>query len=339
VIDLRSDTLTIPSRRMREAALDAPLGDDLYGEDPTVIELEKRTAALLGHEAGLFVASGTLSNLLGVYTLVTPGDEVLCDEMAHIVRAESGSHAGLHGVTTRTWSSGGTGVGDVSTIEALISPRGGFLTPTGAIEIENTHNFGGGTVQPLEHVREVSDLAKKHSLGFHIDGARLWNAHIATGIPMADYGRLADSVSVCYSKGLGAPVGSVLVSNADAIARARARRRALGAAWRQAGVLAAMALYALDNNVARLAEDHAAAAEIARLIVDSAPQAIKAAPQTNIVVIDTGARPAAEVIAAAKERSLAISQVGPRTVRAVTNLNVTYDDCVIAGRTLGAILA
>jgi threonine aldolase len=324
---------------MREAVLGAPVGDDMYGEDSTVIELERRTAELLGHEAGLFVVSGTLSNLLGVFTLVKRGDEVLCDEQAHIVRAESGSHAGLHGITTRTWSSEGTGIVDAARIEAMISPRGGLLTATAAIEVENTHNFGGGNVQPYDNLVAVNELARRHGLGLHLDGARLWNAHIATGIPLAAYGKLFDSVSVCYSKGLGAPVGSVLVSNREAIAKARAQRRALGAAWRQAGVLAAMALYALDNNMARLADDHAGAAEIARQVMDAAPGVIARSPETNIVVMSTGSRPAVEVIAAASERGVAISAVGPTTVRAVANLNVTFDECVAAGKALREVFA
>jgi threonine aldolase len=324
---------------MREAALDAPVGDDMYGEDSTVAQLEQRTAELLGHEAGLFVVSGTLSNLLGVFTLVGSGEEVLCDEQAHIVRAESGSHAGLHGVTTRTWHSAGTGIADAATIEPLIAARGGLLTGTAAIEIENTHNFGGGTIQPYQNLLDIHDLAKRYDLGLHLDGARLWNAHVVTGIPLSDYGKLFDSVSVCYSKGLGAPVGSVLVSNRAAIAKARIRRRALGGAWRQAGVLAAMALYALDHNIPRLADDHAGAAEIARQINEVAPQVIAAPPQTNIVVMSTLPRTAAEVVAAAKARGVALSAVGANTVRAVANLNVSYDECVTAGRVLSELFA
>jgi threonine aldolase len=324
---------------MREAALDAALGDDMYGEDPTVTALERRTAELLGHEAGLFVASGTLSNLLGVFTLANRGEEVLCDEQAHIVRAESGSHAGLHGITTRTWSSAGSGIADTATIEALISPRGGLLTGTAAVEIENTHNFGGGTIQPYENLLAIHNMAKRHHVGLHLDGARLWNAHVVTGIPLADYGKLFDTVSVCYSKGLGAPVGSVLVSNQDAIAKARVQRRSLGAAWRQAGVLAAMALYALEHNIARLADDHIGAAEIARRVRDVNPAVITVPPQSNIVVMQTGSRTATELLDAAKARGVALSAVGPTTVRAVANLNVTFEECVTAGKVLAELFA
>jgi len=324
---------------MRAAMAAAEVGDDVYQEDPTIAELEARTADLLGHEAGLFVPSGTMSNLLGVWLNVPRGQEILCDEMAHIVRAEHGSHAALHGVTTRTWSSHGTGVADPDVIASLIAPPAGFLVTTAAVEIENTHNFGGGTVQPYEVLVAVNQVCRAAGVGLHLDGARLWNAHVASGVAMADYGRLFDTVSVCYSKGLGAPVGSVLVGGRDAIARARLERKALGGSMRQAGILAAGCLYALDHNVGRLADDHAAAVTLAAEVRERAPQALTTPPQTNIVVLDTGTRSAAEVVAAAQAAGVALSGVGPHAVRAVTHLDVTIDDCREAGRIVGALLS
>ena len=339
MIDLRSDTITKPDSGMRAAMAAAEVGDDIYQEDPTVAELEARTADLLGHEAGLFVPSGTMSNLLGVWLDVPRGQEILCDELAHIARAEHGSHAALHGITTRTWSSQGTGLADAATIADLIAPPAGFLVQTAAVEIENTHNFGGGTVQSIESLRAIHKVCEDAGVRAHLDGARLWNAHVASGVSLSDYGVLFDTVSVCYSKGLGAPVGSVLVGGKDDIARARLERKALGGSMRQSGILAAGCLYALDHNIDRLADDHAAAAALYDAVRERAPKSAGAAPQTNIVVLGTGTRPSGEVVAAAQGRGVAISGVGPHTVRAVTHLDVTCDQCRQAGEILGAILA
>lgn len=337
MIDLRSDTLTRPTEAMRDALRDAPVGDDVYAEDPTIAELESRTAALLGHEAGLFVATGSLGNQLGVATHVRPGQEVLCDSGAHIARAEMGAHGGLHGVTMRTWTTC-DGIADVAAVEALLAPDAGpYLVSTACVALENTHNFGGGTVQALDHLEAVSALCADAGVARHLDGARLWNAHVATGVPLATYGRLFDTVSVCFSKGLGAPVGSVLVGTAEAMGAARVLRKRLGAGWRQAGLLAAAALYALDHHVDRLAEDHAAARAFAAA-VEGHGLAV-ADPQTNIVVVATGTRPAVEVVALARERGVALSAVGARVVRAVTHLDVSVDECARAGDVLGATLA
>ncbi|GAA2181909.1 low-specificity L-threonine aldolase [Brooklawnia cerclae] len=343
MIDLRSDTLTRPTPAMRQAMASALVGDDVYGEDPTVNELEARTAELLGHEAGLFCPTGSMANMLGVWLHVRPGTEVLCDQQAHIARAEMGGHAVLHGVTMRTWhaTSPTPGVADVADITDLMSiGTGPYLVETAAVEIENTHNFAGGTVQPIGHLRAVRQACQDAGVAMHLDGARLWNAHVATGVPMIDYGRLFDSVNVCYSKGLGAPVGSVLVSDAESIARARVQRKRLGGGMRQAGVLAAAALYALDHHVTRLADDHANARAFAEQLALRAPGVIdpESVP-TNIVVLGTGERPAAGVMAAARERGVALSTVGASKVRAVTHLDVDAAGCREAGRVLGEILA
>lgn len=339
VIDLRSDTVTKPTPGMRAAMAAAEVGDDVYAEDPAVIALEDRIAALLGHEAGLFCVSGSLANLLGVRLLVEPGQEVLCDARAHIARAELGAHGAVAGVTMRTWTSP-EGIADVDAIEALLEPDAGpYLVSTAAVALENTHNFGGGTIQPLEHLTAVHDLCRAAGVGLHLDGARLWNAHVATGVGLADYGRLFDTVSVCFSKGLGAPVGSMLAASRDRIARARVLRKRLGAGWRQAGLLAAAAAYAVERQLERLAEDHRAAREFAYAVADRAPDAVDPARvETNIVVLDTGARPAADVAGRAREADIAVSALGARMVRAVTHLDVTVDEARRAGAVVGELL-
>jgi threonine aldolase len=338
-IDLRSDTVTLPTAGMRAAMAAAPLGDDVYGEDPTVNELEQRVAQLLGHEAGLFCVSGSLANLLGVRLLVEPGQEVVCDALAHIARAELGAHGAVSGLTMRTFTSSRCRL-EVERVAEIIAPSAGpYLVSTAAVAVENTHNFGGGTIQPLAQLAAVGQLCREHGLGYHLDGARLWNAHVATGISLSTYGSLFDTVSVCFSKGLGAPIGSVLVSSAANIARARVLRKRLGAGWRQAGVLAAACRYALDHHLERLADDHAAARTFADAVASRTPQAVEPdSVETNIVVIDTGTSPAASIAAAAANDGVRLSALGPRLIRAVTHLDVTKDDCERAGTILGNLL-
>jgi threonine aldolase len=340
VIDLRSDTVTKPTEQMREAMLAAAVGDDVYAEDPTVIELERRVAGLLGHEAGLFCVSGSMCNMLGVRLLVEPGEEVVCDVQAHIARAEMGAHAALQGVTMRTFPSD-RGKVQLAEVAKIISPSAGpYLVSTAAVAVENTHNFGGGTIQPFEALTAVGELCREHGIGYHLDGARLWNAHVATGVSLEGYGRLFGTVSVCFSKGLGAPVGSVLVSAADNMARARVMRKRLGGGWRQAGVLAAACLYALDHHLQRLADDHAAARTFAEAVSSHVATAVDPdTVETNVVVINTGATPAASIAAAAAERGVQISALGPFMIRAVTHLDVTVEDCESAGQLVGKLLS
>ncbi len=336
MIDLRSDTVTRPTDAMRAAMAAAPVGDDVYAEDPTIGELEARVAALLGHEAGLFCATGSLANVLGVAQHVAPGQEVLCDSGAHIARAEMGAHGALTGVTMRTWVTPDGRV-DPAGVEALFSPDAGpYLVSTACVEVENTHNFGGGTIQPLAALESLAALCRDAGVRMHLDGARLWNAHVATGVPLATYGGLFDTVSVCFSKGLGAPVGSVLVGPSEAMSSARVLRKRLGGGWRQAGLLAAACLHALDHHVERLADDHAGARAFADAV--RAAGVAVTEPETNIVVVPTGAHPAAEVVARASERGVRISAVGARVVRAVTHLDVTTARCADAGAVLGEIL-
>ena len=336
-MDLRSDTVTKPSVGMRQAMAQAEVGDDVYGEDPTVLALEARGAELLGQEAALFCATGSMANLLGVWLNADPGTEVLCDSLAHIVRAELGAHAALHGITTRTWSSIG-GVASCAQIADLVSYEGGHLVKTAAIEIENTINFAGGAIQPLAEVRSIAEFCRAHGLGLHLDGARLANACVATDTTLADYGSLATTVSLCLSKGLGAPVGSLIASSTEWIARARVQRKRLGGGWRQAGILAAAGLYALENNIDRLSQDHLGAQGFADQVRVLAPQAVAEQIPTNIVVVDTGALPADQVVAQAAQRGLLLSKVAPHQVRAVTHLDVTHEDCLKAGQILGELL-
>lgn len=336
MIDLRSDTLTRPTEAMRAAMIAAPVGDDVYDEDPTVHELEAKVASMLGHEAGLFVATGSLGNQLGIAAHVRPGFEVLCDSGAHIARAEMGAHGALHGTTMRTWNTT-DGVAEVGQVEALLAPDAGpYLVSTACVSLENTHNFGGGTIQGLPSLVEISQLCRDAGVRLHLDGARLWNAHVATRVPLASYGALFDTVNVCLSKGLGAPIGSVLVGSKDAITGARVLRKRLGAGWRQAGMLAAAGLYALDNHIGRLAEDHEAAAAFADAVESRVPGVKQ--PQTNIVVIDTHETPAALVAALASQRGVAVSALGRSMLRAVTHMDVSVDQCRAAGEIVGDAL-
>ncbi|MDQ1616647.1 MAG: threonine aldolase, partial [Actinomycetota bacterium] len=227
-IDLRSDTVTSPSPGMREAMAAAAVGDDVYGEDPSVIALERRVADLLGHEAALFTPTGSMANQLGLRLLVQPGQELVCDAEAHVVRAELGAAAALSGITTRTYQAD-TGRLDVERIVDLMRPQAGpYFVSTAAVGVENTHNFGGGTVQSLDDIHALRKVCVDKGVFLHLDGARIWNAHVASGVSLAAYGECFDTVSVCFSKGLGAPVGSAIASSAERIAAARIWRKRLG---------------------------------------------------------------------------------------------------------------
>lgn len=324
MIDLRSDTLTKPTDAMRRAMADAEVGDDVYGEDPTVLALQERVADLFGKEAALFTPTGSMANVLAVSLLVGPGQELLAEARSHVLRAELGAHGAFSGITTRTWSSPGGQV-DLAAIRELHAPdMGPFFVPTAAVAVENTHNFAGGTVLPLASLQELRAWADGVGCAVHLDGARIWNAHVATGTPFRAYGEVADTVSVCLSKGLGAPVGSLVLGTAAQIAEARVRRKRLGGGMRQVGILAAAGLHALGHHVERLAEDH----ENARLIGD----AVGAVPETNIVVWET--TDAAADMAAAREEGVLISPVGPTTLRAVAHLDVSRADAERAAKVL-----
>jgi threonine aldolase len=331
MIDLRSDTVTRPSADMRQAMARADVGDDVYGEDPTVRALEERVAGLLGFEAALFTVTGSLANLLAVRALAGLGTEVLCESSAHIVRAEMGAHAAVSGVTTRTWTHP-LGHVDVPAVEQLLAPDlGPFLVRTTCVSVENTHNFAGGRTQPAAALRDVRKLADRAGVGLHLDGARLWNAHIATGTSLSELASVADTTAVALSKGLGAPVGSLMLATAEQVAAARTWRKRLGGGWRQAGVLAAAGLFALDHNIERLADDHAHA----RLIA-AAAGVDESSVETNIVLIPTP--DATGLVGRCRDEGVLVSAVGAGLVRAVTHLDVTAEGAKTAADVIARCL-
>lgn len=328
-VDLRSDTLTRPTAPMRAAMAAADVGDDVYGEDPTVNALQDHVAEMFGHEAALFVPSGIMGNQIGVRLLVRPGQELLCDADAHVITYEQGAAAAHGGITTRTWSGEG-GRLDPRDVERMLRPGGWHTVVTAAVAVEQTHNRGGGTVQSLAALRQVRESTARHGIAVHCDGARIWNASIATGVPFAEYGALFDTVSVCLSKGLGAPVGSLLISSAERIAEARTLRARLGGAMRQVGILAAAGRYALEHHVQRLADDHRRARRLAEILgVDPA------GVETNLVMVDV---PDARVFTEkAATEGVYVTPFGPTRARLVTHLGVDDADTERAGAILARL--
>jgi threonine aldolase len=325
MIDLRSDTVTRPTAGMRAAMQLAEVGDDVFHDDPTVNLLQERLADLLGKEAALFVPSGTMSNQIAVKGHTQPGDELLCEATCHIYNYEAGGPAVLSGVMCRTIE-GDYGVLDVCQLDGKIRPANEHLVRTRLVCLENTHNRGGGRVYPFEKIQAIASWAHENGLLMHLDGARLWNAIVATGVPAADWAAAFDSVSVCFSKGLGAPVGSALAGTREFIARARYTRKLFGGGMRQAGVLAAAALYALDHHVERLAEDHRNARLIASAITDT--PGLRLDPpevETNLiwVEVDPEMGPARAVADALKQNGILVHVAGPSTFRACTHLDVS----------------
>ena len=323
-VDLLSDTLTRPSTGMRAAMAAAEVGDDVFGEDPTVARLEARVAELLGHGAGLFCPTGALANQLGLRLHVAPGRELIADSMAHILRAELGAAASFSGITSRTWVSDRGRVTPEQALSMMVAGADIYHVPTALIALENTHNFGGGTILPLATIEAIRAGSQPHGVAMHLDGARLWNAGVAAGVELAAYGRLFDTVSVCLSKGLGAPIGSVLVGSAAAMREARVWRKRYGAGMRQVGILAAAGLYALDHNIARLAEDHARARRFADAVTEVAPVVDPAAVETNIVILELGGRPdtAADVVRGFADHGVRAYAIAPTRVRLVWPLGV-----------------
>ena len=342
-IDLRSDTVTQPTAAMREAIANAPVGDDVYGDDPTVNSLEERVAALFGHEAALFCPTGSLANQLSIRTLVKPGEELLVETRSHIVRAELGAAATFSGITTRTWPAEDGLLRAEDPLAIAHENAGPYLVSTKAIAVENTHNFGGGTVQPIAEIEKLSVAARARGIAMHLDGARIWNAHVASRVSFADYGKHFDTISVCLSKGLGAPVGSLMISTKERIQEARIWRKRYGAGMRQVGILAAAGHYALDHNIARLAEDHARAQKIAlalAAIESSLVDPKKVA--TNIVGLELSkvGITAGELASRCKEAGLWISALGPHYARLVTHLDFDDAQCDQAIEILkGALVA
>lgn len=324
-IDLRSDTVTKPTPAMRAAMAAAEVGDDVFGDDPTVNRLQERLAALLGKEAALFVPSGTMSNQICVKAHTQPGDELLCEVGCHIYNNEAGGPAVLSGVTCRTFV-GDHGILDVGQLDGKVRPNDDHQVRTRLVCLENTHNRGGGRVYPLAKIEAISAWARKHGLAMHLDGARLWNAIVATGTPAAAWARPFDSVSVCFSKGLGAPLGSALAGPREFVTRARRLRKLLGGGMRQVGVVAAACLYALDHHVERLAEDHRHARVLAEAV--AATPGLRLNPpevETNLVwfEVDPDLGSARDVAAALKQHGVLVHVAGAQTVRACTHLDVS----------------
>ncbi|HET6340685.1 MAG TPA: low-specificity L-threonine aldolase [Gemmatimonadota bacterium] len=322
--DLRSDTVTRPSPAMKRAMVEAPLGDDVLGDDPTVKRLEAMIAERTGKEAGLFFPSGTQANETAVNVHAPPGTEILVERRAHIYNYESGGPAVLSGVQVQPVETV-HGIFDVTDLESRIRPRDPHCAQTRLLCIENTHNGHGGRIYPIEDMEEVSEWARGRGLAVHLDGARLFNAVVATGIPVRRYAASADTVSLCLSKGLGAPVGTCLVGDAETIDRARWVRKRLGGGMRQAGILAAAGIYALEQNVDRLALDHATARGIAEGLSEVEGLEVDLeGVQTNIVMIGITAQgiSASSLVRALEEEGVGVLPVGPRRVRAVTHLDV-----------------
>ncbi|KAF0153013.1 MAG: aromatic amino acid beta-eliminating lyase/threonine aldolase [Ignavibacteria bacterium] len=339
-IDLRSDTVTKPSSEMRKAMYEAEVGDDVYGEDPTVTILQSNMAELLGKEAALFVPSGTMANQICLNVLTNPGDEVICDRDAHIFQYESGSPAALSGLQL-SLIDGVRGIFTPEQVEPLIRPTSAYyMARTRVIEIENTHNRAGGTINPIENIKAISALAKKYNLYTHLDGARIWNASVVTNISPAEYASHFDSVSVCLSKGLGAPIGSVLAGNKDFVKEAFRIRKAWGGGMRQVGVIAAAGLYAVQNNISQLKEDHEKAKVLAEGLSNIAGVNINMENvETNILMFIPKHISIEVFQKKCKETGLllGIGKVGE--IRAVTHMNVSFEEISEAVNIIAKVLS
>jgi len=331
-IDLRSDTVTQPTPAMRKAMINAEVGDDVYGEDPTMNLLQEKVAAILGKEASLFVPSGTMANQLAIKSHTQPGDEVIIEATSHPYNFEGGASAALSGVQFSCLK-GVRGILDASQIEEVIRPEDHHFPVTRLICLENTHNRGGGAIYPVEKMSQISRLAKSKGLLLHLDGARLWNASVATGIKPHEYAQWADSVSVCLSKGLGAPIGSLVAGTRAFIDRVHRFRKMFGGGMRQVGMLAAAGIYALDHHMERLKEDHQNAKRLASGLKEIKgvfinPQEV----ETNILIFDVAetGMTSPQVRDAMKKEGVLIHAVGKTQIRLVTHLDVSKDDIEVA---------
>ena len=323
VVDLRSDTVTRPTPGMRRAIAEAVVGDDVFGDDPTVQELERRVADMAGKEAALYVPSGTMGNQLAIRVLTERGDQVLVEAESHIVLWEQGGISANSGCLARTVKGERGALSPRDVEDAFGDHEDDHVARLALVCLENTHNRAGGVIVPLERMRATAAAARAHGLAVHLDGARLWNASVATGIPIADWAGVADTVMMCFSKGLGAPIGSILAGPAPVIARARRVRKLWGGGMRQVGILAAACLYALDHHVARLADDHRRAKALGAGL-SAVPGVAAPPPDTNLVYIhlERGAPDPAAVLAGLEARGVRMSQYGPRLLRAATHLDV-----------------
>lgn len=341
MIDLRSDTLTRPCSEMRQAIQNAEVNDDVIDVDPTVARLQDRIAELLGMEAAMFMPSGTMTNQVAVRLHCQPGDELLCESGCHIYNYEQGAFAQLSGVVARTFEGTNSSI-DLSQLLNQVHPDNEHAVRTRLFCLENTHNKGGGVVLPYETVEQTCRWAHEHGLATHLDGARLFNAVVASGISASDWAQHFDTVSVCFSKGLGAPVGSALVGPASMIKTMRRHRKLFGGAMRQSGFLAAAALYALENNIPRLADDHANAKRIGESIVQTEGLSLDLnRVETNIVVfrVDPAIATAAEFCEAAHQAGVWMFPFSHEDVRAVTHLHISEQDAAAAGETISSVTA
>ncbi len=331
MIDLRSDTVTRPSEAMRKAMYNAEVGDDVFKEDPSVNKLEKYAADLLGKEAALYVPSGVMGNQICLNVLTNPGDEVVCERDAHIFNYESGSPAALSGIQLFPIE-GKHGVITPEQVEPIIRPTSAYYMPrTKVIEVENTHNRAGGTVWQIENIISLKHLAKKYNLFYHLDGARIWNASVATGISVSEYASHFDSISCCLSKALGAPVGSILAGTKDFVKEAFRVRKAWGGGMRQVGILAAAGLYALQNNIERLKEDHDKAKYLAeRINVNPNLEIDMEAVQTNILLFHPKNISIEDGLKRCKDKGVLFSVGKVDLIRAITHLDVSFEDVKIA---------
>ena len=338
-IDLRSDTVTRPTAEMRRAMADAEVGDDVYREDPTARALEERAAAVLGKEAALFVTSGTMANQIALMIHCRPGDDVIAPRDAHVRLYETGGAAAWAGVQVAEVGSAGSF--DVADLDAVAQTSDAYYLPrTRLVVLENTHNRAGGRVVPRDVVLRVAARARALGLALHLDGARLWNASVATGVSEADLAAPFDTVSACFSKSLGAPAGSVIAGSRDAIAQALRLRKRLGGGMRQVGILAAGALYALEHHRERLEGDHRAARAFAEAIAGANGIAIDLdTVETNIVIFASRRVSPADLVARAAERGVRISTFGGDLVRAVTHFDVTREQCAHAGAIVAQLSA
>ena len=327
-IDFRSDTVTQPTKAMRDIMHHAPVGDDVLGDDPTVIELQDRVAEMFGKEAALFVASGTMSNAIALRTHTVPGDEIVCDKTAHIYRYEGGGYAALCGASVALVE-GKSGLMTPEQVQNAVRKAegsGGHYPNGSLVCVENTSNLGGGSCYDLDTLDAIANVAKSLGCGTHVDGARIFNAALTTGVDVARMCKHYDSVSICFSKGLGAPVGSVLVGSASFIAKAHRWRKMFGGGWRQAGVLAAGCLYALDHHVDRLADDHRRAKRIAEMMNELPMFTVDMATvQTNMIYAETS-DPAADVVAKYAENGIDMFDLSPNRLRVVVHLHITDED-------------
>jgi threonine aldolase len=341
MIDLRSDTVTKPSPAMRDVMARAPVGDDVYGEDPTVNRLQDMAAALVGKSAALFVPSGTMGNQLSIRAQAQPGQEVIVDARSHVVRYEQGAAAALAGVQLH-WVNGTRGIMSPDQIESAIRPKDPYTIATALISVENTHNAGGGSVYPITTIEAIYRVASKHGIPMHLDGARVFNAVVATGTSAAEYAKYCSTVTFCLSKGLGAPVGSIIATNdMSMIDKLRRFRRMYGGAMRQAGILAAAGLYALEHNISRLKEDHEHAKQLARHL-RTLPSVVVNPEQveTNIVIFEViGHRLSpSDIVTTLRREGVLINAIGGTAFRAVTHLDVSAQDIDAAGEVFAQVL-